>query len=391
MVEYSILTPPPRRRQPLVIAAVVIVIVAAVAVGAFALGKHHQGDKTNAQSSGGGIATTTAAIPLNVVSTTPATGAAGVPSDQVVAVHLSSPIVTGSGMPTLTPPVAGTWLKVGPTTLSFAATAPFIPTTTETLTVPAGPSGLRGTSGAVLATPVTASFTVAQASTERLQQLLAQLNYLPLSYAPAAPLASPIEAATAQTGAFAWRWAGTPISLTSLWTQGAEDVITKGAVMNFENQHGLTVDGLVGRRVWTALLADAASGKVNANAYTYVFVSKQLPQALTIYENGAPVMVNIPVNTGAPGADTVDGTYPVFEHIPSSRMTGTNPDGSTYDDPAVPWASYFNGGDALHGFVRATYGSPQSNGCVEMTVANAAQMWPLTPIGTLVTVVGPAT
>ena len=67
-------------------------------------------------------------------------------------------------------------------------------------------------------------------------------------------------------------------------------------------------------------------------------------------------------------------------------MKGTNPDGSTYDDPNVPWASYFNGGDALHGFVRAKYGFPQSNGCVEMTVANAGMLWPLTPIGTLVTV-----
>ena len=115
-----------------------------------------------------------------------------------------------------------------------------------------------------------------------------------------------------------------------------------------------------------------------------------LPETLTLYNNGAAQYSNIPVNTGAPGADTVDGTYPVFEHVPSSRMVGTNPDGSTYDDPAVPWASYFNGGDALHGFVRATYGSPQSNGCVEMTVADAGMLWPLTPIGTLVTVEGPA-
>jgi lipoprotein-anchoring transpeptidase ErfK/SrfK len=110
---------------------------------------------------------------------------------------------------------------------------------------------------------------------------------------------------------------------------------------------------------------------------------------MTLFENGSPTLVNVAVNTGAPGADTADGTYPVFEHVVSSRMQGTNPDGSTYDDPAVPWASYFNGGDALHGFVRATYGSYQSNGCVEMPVATAAQVWPLTPIGTLVTVVGP--
>ena len=38
-------------------------------------------------------------------------------------------------------------------------------------------------------------------------------------------------------------------------------------------------------------------------------------------------------------------------------MSGTNPDGSHYSDPGVPWVSYFNGGDALHGFLRASYGS----------------------------------
>jgi lipoprotein-anchoring transpeptidase ErfK/SrfK len=159
--------------------------------------------------------------------------------------------------------------------------------------------------------------------------------------------------------------------------------------MNFENQHGLTADGLAGPRVWSDLLAGLGANTVNANAYNYVFVSKQSPEAMTVFSNGAPVLVNIAVNTGAPGADTVDGTYPVFEHVTSSRMQGTNPDGSTYNDPNVPWASFFNGGDALHGFVRATYGSPQSNGCVEMPVATAATVWPMTPIGTLVTVVGP--
>ena len=116
-------------------------------------------------------------------------------------------------------------------------------------------------------------------------------------------------------------------------------------------------------------------------------MSKQVPETLTLYENGAPVMADVLVNTGAPGADTADGTFPVFEHVPSSRMQGTNPDGSTYDDPAVPWASYFNGGDALHGFLRSQYGYPQSLGCVEMPYANAHTVFLNTAIGTLVTVV----
>jgi len=51
--------------------------------------------------------------------------------------------------------------------------------------------------------------------------------------------------------------------------------------------------------------------------------------------------------------------------------------------------SYFDGGDALHYYSRASYGFPQSNGCVEMQLATAANLWPVTPIGTLVTVQGP--
>jgi len=49
-------------------------------------------------------------------------------------------------------------------------------------------------------------------------------------------------------------------------------------------------------------------------------------------------------------------------------------------------SAYFNGGDALHGFVRPGYGYPQSLGCVEMTYSAAATVFPYTPIGTLVDV-----
>ena len=54
----------------------------------------------------------------------------------------------------------------------------------------------------------------------------------------------------------------------------------------------------------------------------------------------------------------------------------------------VPWASYFNGGDALFGYPRESYGFPQSNGCVEMPISTAGAVWPDTPIGTRVTVQG---
>jgi peptidoglycan hydrolase-like protein with peptidoglycan-binding domain len=389
MTQYQILVPPPRRHRKAWIALIVVVVLAAVAGGGFVIARHIRETRHSAKTHGGSPPHTSAAQRLAVVSSTPSTGATAVPSNRVVTVRLSLPVSSASGMPTLDPPVNGAWRKSGPKSLSFDATAPFIPTTTETLDIPAGSAGPHSTSGLDLAAPVTITFTVAQASTERLQQMLAQLDYLPLAFTPTGASGTASDALTAQPGTFAWRWPNMPSSLTSLWQEGYENVITKGAVMNFENQNGLTVDGLAGPKVWTALLADLATNKVNADPYTYVFVSKALPETLTLYESGAPVLTNISVNTGAPGADTADGTFPVFEHVTSSRMQGTNPDGTKYDDPDVPWASYFNGGDALHGFVRATYGFPQSNGCVEMRIADAAKVWPLSPIGTLVTVVGP--
>jgi lipoprotein-anchoring transpeptidase ErfK/SrfK len=86
------------------------------------------------------------------------------------------------------------------------------------------------------------------------------------------------------------------------------------------------------------------------------------------------------------GAPTADGTFPVYARYTVTTMSGTNPDGSKYVDPGIKWVSYFNGGDALHGFPRGSYGFPQSDGCVEMPIANAAVVFPMTPLGTLVTV-----
>ena len=390
MTQYQILIPPPRRHRKTWIALIVVVVLVAVAAGGFELARHLHQTHHASRTRGETTTHTNAAKNLTVVSSTPTTGATGVPSNRVVTVRLSLPVSSASGMPTFDPPVSGTWTRSGPKSLSFEANAPFIPNSTETLVIPAGAAGPHSSSGLDLTAPVTITFSVAQASTERLQQMLALLGYLPLSFSPTGPPSAPRDAVTAQPGAFAWKWPSLPSSLTSLWQEGYENVITKGAVMNFENQNGLTVDGLAGPKVWSALLADMAANKMNADPYTYAFVSKELPESLTLYDNGAPALVNIQVNTGAPGADTADGTFPVFEHVTSSRMQGTNPDGTKYDDPDVPWASYFNGGDALHGFVRATYGFPQSNGCVEMRIADAAKVWPLSPIGTLVTVVGPA-
>ncbi len=332
---------------------------------------------------------TTAAVtasngPLRVVSVTPAAGTTGVPSDATISVHFSEPLAAHSPTPTLSPPIAGSWLPATPTTLDFVAAGPLVPSSTETVSVPGGSGGVTDTAGHVLDQTATAQFSVAAGSTLRLQQLLAQLGYLPLSFTPAGPLAAPQEAAQAQEGTFAWRW-NEPPSLSGLWTPGASDVITHGAVMAFESHHDMKTDGEAGPAVWEQLLADASSGAVDPAPYDYVYVSKASPETTTVYSNGAPVY-STPANTGVAAAPTASGTFPVYLRYTVTTMSGTNPDGSHYSDPGIPWVSYFNGGDALHGFVRPGYGYPQSDGCVEMPIANAAVVYPLTPIGTLVTV-----
>jgi len=353
----------------------VAVVALAVAAAGFAL---------IPRSHSPAAATTSAPPPvLSVLSTAP-TGA-NVDSGAVISVQFSTDLAPGSPLPTLSPAVAGQWAVLSPTLLQYEATAPLVPGAQETITVPDGAHGIVGSRGQHLAAPFTASFTVAPGSTLRLQQMLAELGYLPLNFTAASPLTSPTQEGDPQVGTFTWRWADQPVSLTSLWTPGTYNVITKGAVMNFESQHNLKVDGIAGPAVWTAVLTAVENGQGDALPYGYVYVSQTLPESATVYENGVETYHTV-ANTGVAGAPTGVGTFPVYARYTVTTMSGTNPDGSKYVDPGIRWVSYFHGGDALHGFPRASYGFPQSDGCVEMPIANAAVVFPLTPLGTLVTV-----
>ncbi len=366
--------------------AITLTLVAVVAVGVAAVAV--RGDSGRAAAS----PTTspahelglTSTGPFRVVALTPTNGSTQVATNATVSVEFSEPLSAHSPTPSLSPAVAGTWQLVTPDTFGFVATAPLVPSATETVTVPAGGAGVTSASGKKLTTGGTFHFTVAQGSTLRLQQLLAQLGYLPVTFTPTGPLVAPQEVAEPQEGSFAWRWTE-PASLTGLWTVGSSNVLTTGAVMTFESQHNMTTDGLAGPQVWQQLLADAQAGTIYTAPYNYVYVSKSDPETTTVYSNGGEVYSTL-ANTGVAAAPTADGTFPVYERFKVTTMTGTNPDGSHYSDPGIPWVSYFNGGDALHGFVRGSYGFPQSDGCVEMPPANAAVVYPLTPIGTLVTV-----
>jgi lipoprotein-anchoring transpeptidase ErfK/SrfK len=296
----------------------------------------------------------------------------------------------GDAKPTITPKTAGTFSRPDAHTLVFTPSGDGfgIGTGTVRMSLPrtvavVGASGTRTTKEV--------TWTVPPPSTLRLEQLLAQGGYLPLDYKPSGDDVARTRAAQAEAavdppdGTFTWRYGHTPRELRDMWDPDKPNQIVRGAIMTFQDTHHLTVDAFAGPGVWRELIADTIAGKRRTDGYSYVYVHRDTPQLLTLWHNGHTVLTS-PGNTGVPSAPTQLGTFPVFEHIASGTMSGTNPDGSHYNDPGVKWISYFNHGDALHAFNRASFGTPQSLGCVELPEAAAKKVWPYTPIGTLVTI-----
>jgi peptidoglycan hydrolase-like protein with peptidoglycan-binding domain len=325
------------------------------------------------------------------VAATPAAGSDVTPSTPL-RLTFSKPVskVLGSQRPKLSPEVPGQWTVADRHTLVFHPKefgAPFDVTLKAEL--PREVEVVQGDGSTEKASEV--AWTVPAGSTLRLQQLLAEAGYLPVKWeAQGADVAKTPEAEVHAAidppqGHFSWRFHNTPASLKELWSAGEEGVVTEGALMSFEEEHGMETDGVAGPAVWDALMKAAIAGEKKAGGYSYVYVSETLPETVTLWHNGKTVLEGA-ANTGIPGAETELGTFPVYLRYEETTMSGENPDGSHYSDPGIMWVSYFNGGDALHAFDRASYGSPQSLGCVEMPLEEAAKVWPYTPIGTLVTV-----
>jgi peptidoglycan hydrolase-like protein with peptidoglycan-binding domain len=323
-------------------------------------------------------------LPLHVIATSPSTSVAGTTP---IVVRFDAPVAADSPLPRISPETPGRWSRPSPTTLRFDPDVPFVPGTSVGIDVPAG---MRSTDGGELAAGVHTGFQVAAGSTLRLQQLLAELRYLPLTFTPdgAEPNTAAAQAAMAfdpPSGSFSFRFDSTPAPLASLWSPGKDSPMTRGAVMAFENVHHLAIDGLAGPAVWTALLRDAVSRTADPQPYSWAWATMTRPETLHIWQDGRFVLT-ANANTGIPAAPTPTGSWPVFARYRSQTMQGTNPDGTHYRDPGVPYISYFNGGDAIHGFKRASYGSPQSLGCIELPYDVAAQVWQLIDYGTVVTI-----
>jgi hypothetical protein len=355
------------------------------------------------------FAESSAADPMAVAN--PGPGSTTAAPDSPVTLTFSKPVsqVLGAARPQISPEVAGAWSEPNPNTLVFTPSGfGFGPGTTvsvsfDRLVSVVAAAGPQGAGLPTAAATDAYSFTTTPGSMLRLEQILADLHYLPLRFvqtpgqtAPSTFAEEVASMAQPLAGSFEWRWSSTPQALTDQWTVGTYNPLVRGALMAFDAATQSNFDGyqaddesyaqLANGPTWEALLMADLHHQLDPNPYSYVYVSQSLPESLTLWEDGS-VVLTAAVNTGIPARPTVDGTFPIYVRYTFNYMSGFNPDGSYYHDP-VYWINYFNGGDAVHGFYRASYGWPQSLGCVELPISTAQVAFNHLAIGDLVTVAG---
>ncbi|HVX48197.1 MAG TPA: L,D-transpeptidase [Candidatus Saccharimonadales bacterium] len=120
-----------------------------------------------------------------------------------------------------------------------------------------------------------------------------------------------------------------------------------------------------------------------------LLVANVTSKKLWAYENGKVVNSWL-TSDGKPSTPTPLGEFHIYAKFTVQDMRGTNPDGSPYFQPAVPWVNYFYEGSAIHG----VYWHPlswfgainSSHGCVGLPVDEAKWVFDWAPIGTTVVV-----
>jgi hypothetical protein len=341
--------------------------------------------------------------PLKLVSVSPAGGDHDANGGDPITVTFSAALSPQTPLPTLSPPIGGNWQIAGDTA-TFTPNVGYVADSTVKVKVPGGKGGIRPadpSAGNLKKTSVS-SFTTGSYSNLRLQELLAQLGYLPLTWTPTDPSTGTIASSDAQAqlaaaydapaGTFSFQ-SGYPSALTSQWSAGTDNILVNGAVRAFEYNQDITMDGDAGPAVWAALLKAVAKNQTNPSGYSYALATQgESNESLQVWHDGKRV-IDTPANTGIAASPTVDGTFPVYLKYTVTQMQGFNPNGTKYDD-TVYWASYFNGGDAVHAYPRYSYGWYQSLGCVELPYNGsgpgvAEDAWNALTYGSLVTVVGP--
>jgi peptidoglycan hydrolase-like protein with peptidoglycan-binding domain len=140
-------------------------------------------------------------------------------------------------------------------------------------------------------------------------------------------------------------------------TSGVVDDRTWHAIVAFQGWQGLPRDGAAGPRVWRAL-ETAARPRPWGGLRDGIEIDRAR-QVMLLVRGGAVVRA-IHVSTGAPGRSTPSGRFAVYR---KETLSWSIP-----FQTWMPFASYFDGGYALHGF-SSVPSYPASHGCVRVPMS----------------------
>jgi hypothetical protein len=111
-------------------------------------------------------------------------------------------------------------------------------------------------------------------------------------------------------------------------------------------------------------------------------------QKMYAYNEDESIFMETAVSTGIPATPTPLGEFTIYRKTPSRYMQGPIPGVSDhyYDLPGVPWNLYFTtDGAVFHGaYWHTDFGKVHSNGCVNLPIAKAEELYGWADLGTKV-------
>ena len=112
-------------------------------------------------------------------------------------------------------------------------------------------------------------------------------------------------------------------------------------------------------------------------------------QTVTVYNNNRLIFATM-ASTGVDGLWTRPGLFHIYTKLQTETMGKSTPDDFYYLED-VPWTMYFDEARALHGeYWHNLFGSPQSHGCVNLSIGDSHWLYDWANIGDPVYVYDPS-
>jgi len=158
---------------------------------------------------------------------------------------------------------------------------------------------------------------------------------------------------------------------------GVYDRQNAEAVRNFQQQNGLTADGIVGPNTWNAVGISSDLLQYFSTEYNITIDIEE--KELTLRQ-GEQIIKVYPVAVGKPSTPTPTGNWRIIQ----KTLNPGGPFGARWMRLSVPWGGY-----GIHGTDQPeSIGTAASHGCVRMLNEDVIELYDIVPLGTEVKITG---